>query len=448
VSIDTRLQDAARAVHDSVEHMIPDRDSVHVHRRTIRTRLALAGAAVAMVAVVGFGITILGGGPAEDPSALPTVPETTLGSPTTLPVDTVPTTVGPTVTAPTAVPARWASVDERPHSINQITTTRLGFVTSGFNGIWSSDDGSSWKLAADLPEGMQCEPASIVEFRDTVIGVGCGPEHEGSIGLLAWVSTDDDTWSTVEVDEYPIPYAPGPAVVAAGQDRVLVAVDTTGYPRFDVTGTDLWGSEDGLTWTHVAPDESGLEGVDLVSLAPTDEGFVGIGIDRSADDWATTSVWISDATGMEWEQVEGSTTEGESGERLVAIASGVVRMTGADTAISFDGRSWETWLDAPTDVSELQITDASPFGSGIIVAGLRWENPDSTGQVDSEIWRADPLNGWSRIPDPDGLLDVAYAWEVAGVDDVVVVIGEIPDPDSSDPTDRAERIRTWVWSSA
>jgi hypothetical protein len=436
VSIDTQLQDAARALIESVEHFEPDLGTAVARRRSGRRRLVIVGACAAFVLVAGVGLTaaLRGNDITDDPIVAPT----TTGLATTAPTTGA---ASPPATSPTTVEAVWSLIVDSPRSVAETRATALGFVTAGFNGIWTSDDGVSWTLSAAVPSAIQCEPSGFAEFGYGVVVAGCGSELDGWIDLLVWMGSDTMDWRQVTVDRFPTPYTPGPSVVAATSDKVVIAVDTTGNVRFDQHGTELWISADGINWIRHSPAETGLTDVAIVDIAAVEGRLVAIAETRNGDD-LTIDLLVSE-DGVEWSAPDVPHSRG----RLVEVSGGLVLLDGSETWSTTDGLTWDPWITAPAELVGLQVTDAAPMDDGLVIVGLRWERPDATGAVDTEIWRASPVAGWSRIPDPNGLMDDSYAWHVAATDEIVVVVGEIPDSGSSDPTDRLERIRTWVWST-
>lgn len=198
---------------------------------------------------------------------------------------------------------------DRDQEMRAVVAIGSTFVAIGSDGsgadldaaAWVSHDGLTWqRITHDVFGGPGSQ--EILDVTVTLSGlVAVGFDRSGpDADAAVWTSTDALTWHRVAHDQ---------KVFGGDSDQIMRAVDAVG-DRLVAVGEDgsrgdidaaVWSSDDGLTWTRVAHDDSVFGGDGFQSMwAVIDVGVlvVGVGID-SPDADQNAEVWTS-VDGLTW----------------------------------------------------------------------------------------------------------------------------------------------------
>jgi hypothetical protein len=463
MSLDTRLEAAARDLHRSVQHFEPG--SVGVMSRRLRARRLASAVALALAVVVlgpVFYLAVLRGGP--DVADEPTLPPTTLPSTTVAPTTAAPPTTAGDSTPPTSPsPAglespTWTRVphDEAvfgdPDHGTMIEALALGpgeILAVGTTGpspefawpdirgtIWSATDLSAWMRGPDDQDafGVSIDLDTVTyEFRDAASVEGgwvvVGYAVEDAPGLPIWVSTDGSVWTRATGEVLP-GEAPRFTGVAGIGSRVVAVGDAEGGAGRSAA---VWVSEDGgQTWRPASGIEAAFGGVAVestgapgggalpVDVVATPSGFVAVGLDGSGGDW-DAAVWTS-PDGLAWSRVPhdeavfgGPGTQAmigieASGPGLVAVGHESLTLDESEPPVAADAdRDGAVWVSADGSTWARVPHDEAVFGgdgdqviTGVAAgpAGIVAVGRTAEGeQTSAAVWVSTDGASWARVDD-------------------------------------------------
>lgn len=187
-----------------------------------------------------------------------------------------------------------------------VAAWRGGFVAAGYTGslvgpvraaFWTSPDGRDWRRIADSTAFLDARVAGVATTADgaALVAVGASGDAKAATGAAAWRSDDGETWRRA-ADSTSLHGAVMNSV-AAGSD-MLVAVGSDLAAVRAVT----WESADGLTWTQ-APDAAALDNfglkIEIRDVSKTGSGYVAGGHYLFGTQFPSAAVWTSD-DGRSW----------------------------------------------------------------------------------------------------------------------------------------------------
>jgi len=478
MSLDTRLEEAARGLQRSVQHFEPG--SVGAMSRRVRVRRVGYAVALALAVVVlgpVFYMAVLRGG--HDVADEPTVPPTT-AAPTTVTPPTVapPATTGDSTpaTSPPAGPEdlTWTRV---PHDEAVFGDTGHGTVietlaagsgrilAAGTTGpaargwpdhrgtVWSAAELSSWLRGPDHEDefGVAIDIDTVTyEFWDVALVEGgwvvVGYTLEDEPVLPIWISTDGSAWTRASGDVLPgaVPRFTGVASIGG---RVVAVGDADGGAGRSAA---VWVSEDGgQTWSPAPDVESVFGGLAVeatgtlgggalpVDVTATPAGFVAVGIDGSGGDW-DAAVWTS-PDGLTWSRVlhdeaafggpgaQAMTAVETGGPGLVAVGYESLTPDESEPPMAADAdRDGAVWVSVDGSIWARVPHDEAVFGgegdqvitgvaSGPVGIVAVGRAADGD-QASAAVWVSADGSTWSRVAD-----DVSGGPNGAAMRDVIAV---------------------------
>ena len=349
-----------------------------------RRPILIAGAVVALVAVIIIAWIALGGRGSGDPEPSPSVSGEPSASPTASPSPSSSPTEGPTED-PTPTPT-----PEPTEAAGPIEVT--------------------WTAASGIDGGARITNVRFVDGQ----WIAVGGVDEDFLSAAIWTTDDGATWTRAEIGDTRDPDQYTQVLdVAALDGGTLVAIGSWGIVPSDQFSRAIWLSTDGgATWTETRQQEGALN-----ALVPGGPGLVaaessggGIGPARG---WVATS-----SDGLSWERMP-MTFEANllaialSGDRLVVAGGGETGIPGESDAAAWysddDGATW-TAIELPDAGVPEQVLSLVPFDGGLI----------GTGDAASAWVSADGA-AWEQATIADG----AYAGAVAVVDGGFVAVGNL-----------------------
>lgn len=339
-----------------------------------------------------------------------------------------------------------------PNSISLagVASTTHGIVAVGAEqsadsfvaAVWLSADGATWRrVAHDADAFGELHPAatpgdtvgyamsSIVEFRGTLVAVGGRLDshllQQGETGYpgstsvvepVVWTSANGTNWKRQTLPSTPGNNA-GIMAVAAGPSGLL-AVGSTYQTSTSSAATEVWHSDDALTWTRgkfplaSGPRFDGLSANAIVAFndqfaaVGTDDGHATAWITRDGSTWTTALLpdGISDDS-----EVSFARSVATSGGRLIALGSiqstepagvsyssdtGRITQSGhRDIAVwySDDGQTWIRPALGELADNQLQIPVSMAAGPHGVVGFVRLFDRDhyveaTIASADGEEW--------------------------------------------------------------
>jgi len=282
--------------------------------------------------------------------------------------------------------------------------------------VWQSSDGAAWarvpgsgSLTAGTT-GWNAVALAVVRTASGYVAVGMDQQSDGSsANAAAWYSADGAHWERAAVAD-----PDGRAmdnVVATGAG--LVALGESGY-TFHAgmgTGTAVWTSSDGRSWSRVPAAEAPPLGTRLSSvIADPSGGFLAaaaseyLGATTETVKPVNDGVWRS-RDAVHWSPVAGSPLGVASmavrGDTVVAVGSGGRDLSQPALAWTWaGGGAWtESVLPFPPDLPQgvgLGATLVVRGGPGLLAVGQRADGADASSLVvwsssDGVTWAADSL---------------------------------------------------------
>jgi hypothetical protein len=358
--------------------------------RLIRA-LALAGALLGMVLLVG-SLTDSPRPPASPPpSATPSIPSISMD------LERVSTFPGPDGSAVTAV-----------------TAGGPGFVAVGFDGVdrakvWVSADGIEWKAVPDSDVFANASMAGVTSTNGRLIAVGRDLTSVDDELAAAWTSRDGVAWRRVVSAD--LGGAQMIGVVPAGPGFVAVGTMLEG-----VDASAVWTSVDGESW-NLVPPQADLARSSMWSVATGGPGLVATGWYRNPE--PSVAFWTS-LDGRSWARsAQPSNSEGFQG-RSVVDADGTLLAVG-DLVIGGAAALWSspdgvTWRRVPGEATfeGASLTAIARIQGGFIAGGYKG--------IDAAVWTSADGETWTRLDDPRAFRD-AYITGMVTSDDRLVAVG-------------------------
>lgn len=153
----------------------------------------------------------------------------------------------------------------------------------------------------------------------------------------------------------------------------------------------IWHSTDGNGWPLI--DSSTLDGLDLVSVAATDDAFVAIGT-RSGDPNRFGTAVLRSTDGVAWTQV--TDVPDAPAIRVAAGPNGFIAIVQVgdttDLLVSSDGVSWSR-IHGATVAPGAWLSDVEWDGSGWIAAGSVGDRALVLRSADGAAWTEERLPG-------------------------------------------------------
>ena len=225
-----------------------------------------------------------------------------------------------------------------------VTTWRGGFLAGGHRddpahaeahaAVWHSADGLAWQRGADDPPFAGARILGLAATDSAIVAVGGTDTSAGPPGL-AWRSSDGDHWTRIS----------SPAV-AAGVPQAVTSRDgrfiAVGVNAND-TGSTVWSSPDGSTWTKIPNQESFQANgspLRMAAVAPTASGLVAVGWQWDGGN-GSAAVWQS-ADGTSWGRE--SAVPSFSGAKMDGVTSGPLGLVAVGTAGYPDNDQSTVWL--------------------------------------------------------------------------------------------------------
>lgn len=425
-------------------------------------------AGVAVLVLVG-GIAFLVGFVDEPPPADDVVP------PTTLRVTKTATTV--LSTEPVISPSGWTRLGHdpdafefsgdgkhAPHRIVLVGERLLAFSVRGT--VWTSDDGNEWHKAAEQIFGEALVPEiTSGEAGLVALGLVCpGPLEvpDGTCGEgflpAVWHSQDGLTWRNVTPSEA------SPAVSDPAYLGTTVAYGPAGY--LIAGGHSIWRSTDGIEWTHVP-----YQGTGLPICEPADQpayntawfaavfaggpGYLISGLvappGQPCAEWS--AALFASPDGVTWKVVADSE---ELGESDVSVSFSDVIETelgwvaaGCPPGSCTQGRIWvspdrETWnelyrgpgslIGGATDLRALAEVDGYYTAVGL-------DHSDGSAFV---LMSPNGID-WQPLPANDPAFQGAWATDVVPYGSGLVAVGMLDTCDRTGPQDPCAGV-AWIWN--
>lgn len=282
--------------------------------------------------------------------------------------------------------------------------------------VWVSSDGLRWSRVPDDEgalggDGWQSMHA-VAAFEGGVVAVGEDRNSDGEHIGAVWVSSDGLSWSRVRGESAFNGRSQTIRDVVAHASRIIaVGVDLRADSDQHLQGAlglaAVWVSDDGSTWTRIAPDQFVADTTRLIdTVASRGTAVVGAGFSHTATS-VDAAVWIS-TDGLRWRHVESEVLQSPVAESITTLAatrSGFVAMgpSGVDIAIwtSANGTDWVRIAHDPdvfggTLQDHLTVTSVEEFGRGLVAVGHVNTKDDLE---DAVVWISSDGVTWARLSD-------------------------------------------------
>ena len=194
--------------------------------------------------------------------------------------------------------------------------------------VWTSADGIAWDRSYVDDQAGEIEAVAVGGPGLVAVGYSC--DESARCRAAIWTSDDAIAWTAVPYD----PDLFGELSEDAFHEIDVVATGGPGLVAMGHIGRQptVWTSADGLTWSLIPPDLSGIEGSVSVLFAGG-PGLVAVGGDAGGP-----AVWTS-IDGTEWIH-QGTRNRGFAPQTVVAFGSGFVAGGATDEGAA-------VWLSPP-----------------------------------------------------------------------------------------------------
>lgn len=254
-----------------------------------------------------------------------------------------------------------------------VGTDAPGFAGPAARGMWTSSDGRTWTAVDPTRLTVFWSQDRITDLARTdsgFVAVGATTLQDGTLGPVAWVSPDGESWSRVDAARIGTPdKVRGMRAVAARGDQVVALADPA---EGDSTSVVVRSPDGGTTWSRTATAVVDVR-PEPGALAVAKDGFVLVPTRQTSSN-GDVRVYCS-TEGERWDQCGAITRLGSEGAGVRGLASssaGIAAVTESGweryaVYTSTDGHKWTKSADLgeiPGTLRGLTITDA-----GVLVAG-------------------------------------------------------------------------------
>ena len=211
------------------------------------------------------------------------------------------------------------------------------------NQVWSSADGTNWRMESENPAFSGRWYFKVVAFKNALWVVGGTRYADGAMLSDIWTSTDGKAWTQVTQSAWGTGFYGFAATAFNDRLWVLGGNGLTGAYN------EVWSSSDGVTWTHTAAPWPGRINSELVAfsgriwmIGGISPGSVAVVTSIFGDVWSSSD-------GANWTQ-ETAAAEfgGRSNHRVVTDGQKLLLIAGADVNgvvqrdvwSSTNGRNW------------------------------------------------------------------------------------------------------------
>lgn len=203
----------------------------------------------------------------------------------------------------------------------------------------------------------------------------------------------------------------------------------------------VWQSADSTSWMLVPSDT--LDGLELVDVAATPDGYVVVGTHSSNPNEPKTSV-LRSTDGLTWQEVE--TVEGAWAARVTAGSRGFAAIVQVDDTndllLSPDGLKWSRVPGA--DIGDgIRLADIAWDGAGWVAAGSVGDHAVVLRSSDGVSWKEDVLPASEPV---DGVMDVT-AYRVVPGRWATLLLGLDRGPNCAEDDDWCDKYQAaWSWT--
>ena len=240
---------------------------------------------------------------------------------------------------------------------------------------WVSTDADHWSLVemADAPSDVATFAVGVTATADGFVAVGRSGRRP-----VAWTSPDGAAWT-----RHDVPVLGGTddwerMVVVADGPGGLVAGGSVGPELFE-RHTRFWRSTDGgMTWSTVA-EQPGFEGAEPTALLPLEDGWLGLGRIGTGQRTSGSFAWRSHDAST-WARIDDPALATGWARNVVRGPDGALVAVGSDTdeLAAYAWRSADdgaTWAQAPeTPVlthfgEKIRMTDVVALPDELLAVG-------------------------------------------------------------------------------
>jgi hypothetical protein len=229
------------------------------------------------------------------------------------------------------------------------------------------------------------------------VAVGGGGSVEGFGGVLAWHSTDGQSWS-LTLDEHA--RQDGSQMLDVG----AIASGANGYVGvgYNVQATPIWISADGLSWRELDdPSAPAGSSHSLNALAVGDDGLIAIGFTTEGDAQIATA-WSS-SDGEAWTRSRVPDAYARAWPVDVAVANdGSAVIVGMTEPGGGDPVAWVMTdgviagpITLPSEDPAASVTAVVDTGAGFTAVGHGWDPVESAYRL--LAWRSADGRGWEPV---------------------------------------------------
>lgn len=214
--------------------------------------------------------------------------------------------------------------------------------------------------------------------------------------------------------------------VAAGGPGFVAVGNECGAGCSTVTGM-AWVSGDGLAWARAESDTGFGNG--LVAVTRGGPGLVAIGLD-SGQDGPGVGIWVSDETGLVWQQAPPTAEFAGIGRVPVGVAANETRVVAVGTGMDESGVFGRVWVSddglawtLATELSGVELLDVAAVGTGFVAFGNVVNESDDFAVA---VWASEDGTEWTEVFRDDEAFGGQSA-AIEGGDAGAIAVGGMPD---------------------